>query len=76
LIWWSTLGCIVGYLGVCAFARWVAIERDIAVPRYQELILVVALGLAGIALGQVVRQARTLAFEFAARMSHPEGQRR
>jgi hypothetical protein len=60
---------MAGYLFVCGYARWVANERDIAVPRYQQLIMLVALALAGIALGQVIRRARVLANEYAARLA-------
>ncbi len=75
LVWCATLGSMTGYLFVCGFARWIADEREISVPRYQQLIVLVALGLAGIALGQVIRRARGLAFEFAARMAGGGDQR-
>jgi hypothetical protein len=69
LVWCSTLGCIAGYLSVCGYARWMAADRDIGVPRYQQLIVLVALSLTGIALGQVIRRARALAEEYAARLA-------
>ena len=42
------------YLFLNGFARWFT-ERDIGVPRYHQLIVLIALGLSGIVLGQVVR---------------------
>jgi hypothetical protein len=68
LVWFATLGSVVGYLSLAGYARWFAPERDLSVPRYQQLIFLAALTLAGIILGQVVRQVRALAEDFAARI--------
>jgi hypothetical protein len=68
LVWFATLGSIVGYLFLSGYARWFAVDRDLSVPRYQQLIILAALMLAGIILGQVVRQVRGLAEDFAARV--------
>jgi hypothetical protein len=51
-----------------AHAQWFAGQRDLSVPRYQQLIFVAALTLTGVILGQVVRQVRALADDFAARI--------
>jgi hypothetical protein len=68
LVWFATLGSIIGYLCLSGYARWFAGDRDLTVPRYQQLIFIAALVLAGIILGQVVRQVRGLAEDFAARI--------
>ncbi len=68
LVWFATLGSIVGYLGLCGYARWFAGERELTVPRYQQLMFLAALALSGVILGQVVRQVRTMAEDFAARV--------
>lgn len=68
LVWCATLGSIAGYLALLAHAQWFAGERDLSVPRYQQLIFLAALTLTGIILGQVVRQVRALADDFAARI--------
>ena len=43
-------------------------DVDLRVPRYEELIVLVALGLTGMMLGQIVRRVRHLAEEFAGRV--------
>jgi hypothetical protein len=64
LVRFSTLGSVVGYLGLLAYARWYT-DRDIRVPRYSQLIFLVALGMTGILLGQVLRRVRSLAQDYA-----------
>lgn len=66
LIWFSTLGAIGCYLFLNGFARWFT-ERDIGVPRYHQLIFLIALGLTGIVLGQVVRGTRRMMSTMEAR---------
>lgn len=63
---------IAGYLFVLGYARWFS-ERDIHVPRYYQVIFVLALVLAGVVLGQVVRRARRLADEYAQRLERAGG---
>jgi hypothetical protein len=75
LIWCSTIGCMAGYLFLCGYARWFAEGREISVPQYQQLILLTALALTGITLGQVVRRVRGLADEFARRMEYAKSER-
>lgn len=53
----ATVGVVAGYLYLNGFARWFT-ERDIRVPRYQQLMVLLALGLTGIILGQIIRNAR------------------
>ena len=67
LVWCSTLGCMVGYLFLTGYARWFA-DRDLTVPRHYQLIMLLALALTGITLGQVIRRVRAMATEFAERV--------
>ncbi len=69
LVWCSTLGSMAGYLFLNGYARWFAgDERALSVPRYQQFIVLLALALTGIILGQVIRRVRALADEFAQRL--------
>jgi hypothetical protein len=43
------------------------------VPRYYEVIFVLALVLTGVVLGQVIRRVRALAEVYAQRMTQPRG---
>jgi hypothetical protein len=72
LVRFATLGSMSGYLVLLGYARWFT-ERDLRVPRYQELIVLLALGLTGLTLGQVARRARSLAGEYAARLAPGAG---
>ncbi len=69
LIWCSTGGALAGYLFLLGYAKWYVPDRDLTVPRYQQLIVLVALTLTGIILGQVVRCVRALAEDYAGRLS-------
>lgn len=65
----ATVGCMAGYVWLLGFARWFADPaRLLEVPRYQQLIVLLALAMTGIILGQVVRQVRGLAEDFARRI--------
>lgn len=66
----ATVGAMLGYLAVCGYAKWMT-ERDLRVPRYHQLMLLVALGLCGIVLGQVIRRVRGLAEDYARRAGAP-----
>jgi hypothetical protein len=69
LIWFTTAGCALGYLAVLGRARWFppreGLPDVLLVPRYHQLIVLVALLLAGIMLGQIIRRVRSVAEEFA-----------
>jgi len=64
LIWFATAGSIGGYLLLLGFARWGSIpgwdKPDMTVPRYYQIIFVLALVLMGVVLGQVIRRVRRL----------------
>jgi hypothetical protein len=66
LVRFATAGAMVGYIVVLGFAKWYA-TRPLTVPRYHEVIFLLALALTGVAIGQVLRQVRALAAEFADR---------
>jgi hypothetical protein len=76
LIWFASAASILSYMFVLGYARWFT-ERDIRVARYQQAIVLLALALTGIVLGQVIRRVRAIALEYAARVaastSLPEG---
>jgi hypothetical protein len=75
LIWFATLAAMAGYLVLLGYAKWFAGRedsvfgpRELTVPRYHELIFLLALALCGIVLGQVIRRVKALAAEFARRV--------
>jgi len=75
LVWFGTLGAVVGYLVLLGYAKWFAGReesifgpRDLAVPRYHQLIFLVGLAMCGIVLGQVIRRVKGMAAEFAERL--------
>jgi hypothetical protein len=72
LVRFATAGAMAGYVVLLGHAAWFA-PRDIRVPRYHELIVLLALGLTGITLGQVVRRVRALADAYAARLAAEAG---
>jgi hypothetical protein len=72
LIWFASIGSIFGYAFLLGYARWFT-ERDMHVARYQQAIVVLALALTGIVLGQVIRRVRQMAVEYAARVAADNG---
>ena len=73
LVRFATVGSMFGYICLLGCAKWPATfgrgAVDLRVPRYEQLIVLVALALTGIVLGQVVRRVRHLAEDFAGRVS-------
>ena len=68
----TTFAVVAGYVCLLGLAKWPArfgldptVER--MVPRYQELVFVLALALTGVFVGQIVRRVRYLAQEYAER---------
>jgi len=72
LIWLATAGSVAGYLFLLGYARWFT-ERDIRVPRYHQLLFLVAVVLTGVVLGQVIRRVRRLAEDYARRIEDTRG---
>ncbi len=73
----TTGGAAAGYLCLLGMAKWPArfgraADLDLRVPRYHELVVLAAMVLCGVFLGQVVRRARNLADDYAARRSAGE----
>jgi hypothetical protein len=68
LVWFATCGCLCGYLFLLGYAKWFAAGSPLRVERYQQLIFLVALALAGIVLGQIIRRVRRIAEDYAARL--------
>lgn len=66
LVRFATLGALAAYLVLLGYARWFAV-RDVRVPRYHEVLFLLALGLTGITLGQVLRRVRAMARDYAER---------
>ncbi|MEA2708044.1 MAG: hypothetical protein QOF78_645 [Phycisphaerales bacterium] len=67
LVWFATMGSIVGYLSVLAYYAWHVIGFDryyatpeLRIPRGDEALFALALLVTGAFAGQVVRQARRL----------------
>lgn len=68
----ATVGAALGYLCVLGVAKWPARfgrpgDLDMRVPRYSEFVMLAALLLCGVFVGQIVRRTRTMAEEFATR---------
>jgi len=72
LVRFATVGSMLGYLAVLGYAKWFA-AGDQRVPRYHEVMFLLALGLTGITIGQVLRRARSMAVEYAARRAAETG---
>jgi hypothetical protein len=77
LIWFATAGAVAGYLFLAGFARWGEVpgwpRADVTVPRHYVVIVVIALVLAGVVVGQIVRRVRGMAEEFAQRQAAGKG---
>ena len=73
LVRMATVGSMAGYLFLLGYARWFT-QRDLHVPRYHQMIFLLALALCGIVLGQVIRRVRGLAEEYATRLESSKGE--
>jgi hypothetical protein len=73
LVWLATLGTMASYIFLLGYARWFS-QRALHVPRYQQLIFLLALALTGIVLGQVIRRVRVMAEDYAARRQQASGE--
>jgi len=69
----ATVGSMAGYLVLLGYARWFT-ERDLHVPRYHQMIVLLGLALTGIILGQVIRRVKTVATQYADRVQASEGE--
>ncbi len=73
LVWFSTLGSMLGYLALVGQADKTWFDADHAVPPVQTLITLASLGMTGIVMGQVVRRVRSLAEEYSSRLKGAKG---
>ena len=76
----ATIGSVVGYICLLGCAKWPASfglseEGQRSVPRYEQLVMIAALALTGIVLGQVVRRIWRLAEEYAERAAGSNGKK-
>jgi len=55
----ATVGSMLCYLYLNGFARWFT-EREIGVPRYQQIIMLIAMLMTGLIVGQVLRLVRNM----------------
>jgi hypothetical protein len=67
LVWFATGGAMAGYLFLLGHAKW--LREATRVPRYHQIIFLLALVLTGVLLGQLVRRTRAIAQDYAARLS-------
>ena len=72
LIWFASVASILGYLSLVAYVRWFTV-RSLAVAADRQAIVLLALALTGIVLGQVTRRVRKMAVEYAARLAASAG---
>jgi hypothetical protein len=79
LVRFATAGCALAYLCILGCAKWPSTfgidaitpaAVDIRVPRYHQVIVMLAIILAGVMLGQIVRRVRHLAVESAQRSAN------
>jgi hypothetical protein len=64
----ATAAAVLGYLALCYYARYVAPDRELRVPRYHQVMVLLAVVLTGVVLAEVARLARLLAEEYARRV--------
>jgi hypothetical protein len=67
LIWFSSVGSALCYLFLMGYARW--FQESQRVPRYQQLLTLIALAISGVILGQVIRRVKHVAESYARRMN-------
>jgi hypothetical protein len=72
LIQFATVIAAAGYLFLLGYARWFT-SRDLRVPRYHQIMVLLALVLTGVIMGQIIRRVRWLATEYARRVQAREG---
>jgi len=70
----ATVASMLGYVGVLGCAKWpatfgLAVDVDLTVPRFHQLVMIAGLALTGIVVGQVIRRVRRLAEDYAHRLA-------
>ena len=69
LVWFSTLGAMVGYYALVGRTDPTWFDADHVVEVSTQLITLLSLGLTGIIIGQVVRRVKAMAAEYAERLA-------
>jgi hypothetical protein len=67
LVWMTAIVSAGGYLFLLGYTRWFT-NGQFSVPRYHQIIFLLAIALLGVVLGQVIRRVRTLADDYATRL--------
>ena len=67
LVWCATAGALLSYGVVLWYVRYWAPAPERIIPRYAQVLFAVSLVLCGVIQGQLIRQVRGLAHDFAAR---------
>lgn len=61
LVWLTTAASMIGYLAVCAAAKWPelgsSLDASLRVPRYHQALIVAAILMTGVMVGQMIRLA-------------------
>ena len=73
LVWFSTLGAMIGYWSLVGLADKKWFDPHHAVPPVTQLITLLSLAITGIVAGQVVRRVKGLAEEYAQRLVTAKG---
>jgi len=68
LVWFTTLGAMLGYYALVGLTDPTWFDKDHVVPPATQLITLLSLGLSGIVIGQVVRRVKAIAAEYAERI--------
>ena len=71
LVWFTTLGAMLGYVYLVGQTDDAWFDGSHAVPVVQQLVTLLSLGLAGVLLGQILRRVRSLADDYAKRLKKP-----
>ncbi len=74
----ATVASAIGYIVIQGVAKWPetfghATGVNLQVPRYHQLVVLVAIALSGILVGQIVRRTRRMAEDYAQRLSRQDG---
>lgn len=73
LVQCAAAACVAGYVFLLGYARF-GTQRDLRVPRHEQAMVLLALLLCGVILGQMARYVRRLAEDYLRRAPPPEAQ--
>lgn len=68
LVWFTTLGCMAGYLALVGLRDSVWFDARHVVPPPEQLLTLLCFALTGIIVGQVIRRMRSISDEYARRV--------